>query len=228
MANHVLQESPDFSLVLGGPLYQLFRRSHLSGAALELLHRRILFIPIFAWLPLLLLSLIGGHALGRAVKVPFLYDIEAHARFLVALPALIAAELIVHLRMRPAVPKFVERNIVVPEEMPKLHAAIDSAMQLRNSISLEVVSLVLVYTLGLWIWRSQILKDGMQSAIPVSDPSIAIFKRLQQAAARSLILEPKEPNQERFSGSIRRVTVDETRIIEPTVSTMLSSGGGLF
>ncbi len=151
-----LQESPDFSLVLGGPLYQLFRRSHLSGDALELLHRRIFFIPLLAWLPLLLLSLIGGHALGGAIKIPFLHDIEAHARFLVALPALVAAELIVHLRIRPAVLKFVERSIVVPEEMPKFQAAIDSAMRLRNSTGLEVGILVLVYTLGHWIWRSQL------------------------------------------------------------------------
>jgi hypothetical protein len=151
-----LQESPDFSLVLGGPLYQLFQRSHLSGSALELLHRRVLLIPLFAWLPLLLLSLISGHALGGVVRIPFLHDIEAHARFLVALPALIAAELIVHLRMRPAVLEFVERNIVTPEEMPKFRAAIDSAMRLRNSIGLEVGILVLVYTLGHWIWRSQV------------------------------------------------------------------------
>lgn len=29
----LLQKSPDFSLVLGGPLYQLWRRSHLAGDA---------------------------------------------------------------------------------------------------------------------------------------------------------------------------------------------------
>ena len=35
-----LEATPDFSLVLGGPLFQLFRRAHLSGDALELMHRR--------------------------------------------------------------------------------------------------------------------------------------------------------------------------------------------
>src|SRR4029078_10748825 len=35
-------EAADFSLVLGGPLYQLLRRSHLADDALELVHRRIL------------------------------------------------------------------------------------------------------------------------------------------------------------------------------------------
>src|SRR5262245_62272810 len=40
----------DFSLVLGGPLYQLWRRLHISGAGLELLVRRMLVIPLVAWL----------------------------------------------------------------------------------------------------------------------------------------------------------------------------------
>jgi hypothetical protein len=154
--NMFLQESPDFSLVLGGPLYQLFQKAHLSGGHLELLQRRILLISLFAWVPLLLLSLMNGDALGGAIKIPFFYDIEAHTRFLVALPVLIAAELIVHLRIRPAVLKFVERNMIIPEEMPKFKAAIDSAMRLRNSIGLEVGILVLVYTLGQWIWWSQV------------------------------------------------------------------------
>jgi hypothetical protein len=35
-------KAEDFSLVLGGPLFQLFRRAHLSGDGLELVRRRIL------------------------------------------------------------------------------------------------------------------------------------------------------------------------------------------
>jgi hypothetical protein len=78
-----IPQPPDFSLVLGGPLFQLFRRTHLSGDALELQRRRVLVITLFAWLPLLFLSVLGGHALGGGIKIPFLRDIEAHARFLV-------------------------------------------------------------------------------------------------------------------------------------------------
>jgi hypothetical protein len=146
----------DFSLVLGGPLFQLFRRAHLSGDGLELLRRRIVIISCIAWAPLLPLSVFSGHALGDKVAVPFLYDIEAHVRFLIALPILIAAELVVHRRIRPAVGQFVERRIVVPEEIPKFHAAIESTLRLRNSVIAEVLLLVLVYTLGLWVWRNQV------------------------------------------------------------------------
>lgn len=102
----ILDDQPDFSLVLGGPLFQMWRRTHLSGAALELVRRRVVVIAGVAWLPLLLLSVIGGHALGGTIKVPFLHDIEAHARFLIALPILIGAELIVHFRIPPAVRRF--------------------------------------------------------------------------------------------------------------------------
>lgn len=165
-----LDEKLDFSLVLGGPLFQLFRRAHLSGDGLELARRRIIVIAAIAWLPLLVLSLLGGHALGGGIKIPFLYDIEAHVRFLVALPILIASEAIVHSRIRPAVNRFVERRIIVSEDLPKFRNAIDSAIRVRNSIPVEVGLLVLVYTLGLWVWRSQIA-TGTASWYAVNDGS---------------------------------------------------------
>jgi hypothetical protein len=149
-------EAPDFSLVLGGPLYQLLRRSRLAGDGLELMQRRMLVIAGIAWVPLLLLATLAGHALHGYIRVPFLYDIEVHVRFLVALPVLIAAELIVHQRLRPALEQFVKRRIVAPEDMQKFHAAIASTLRLRNSVALEVALIVLVYTVGHWTWRSQV------------------------------------------------------------------------
>jgi hypothetical protein len=66
----LLQEPYDFSLVLGGPLFQLLRRVYLSGDALELLGRRIIVISLLAWLPLLVLSVWSGQALGVGATVP--------------------------------------------------------------------------------------------------------------------------------------------------------------
>lgn len=151
-----LDTQHDFSLVLGGPLFQLLRRARLCGDELELLQRRAIVISCVAWVPLLLLSALSGHALGNQVAIPFLYDIEAHVRFLIALPLLIIAELIVHRRVRKVVRQFLERRIVVPEEIPKFHQAIESTLRLRNSVMAEVALLALVYTLGIWIWRNEI------------------------------------------------------------------------
>ena len=76
--------APDFSLVLGGPLYQVLRRTHLVGDALQLLRRRLIVLTFLAWVPLLVLSVVQEHAWGTTVALPFLNDIELHVRFLVA------------------------------------------------------------------------------------------------------------------------------------------------
>ena len=144
----------DFSLVLGGPLYQLFRRAHLSGPALEQLWRRIWVITLVAWLPLLVLSVADGRAFGPATALPFLRDIEAQVRFLIALPVLIAAELVVHGRTRNVVAQFVDRGIVRAADVGRFDQLIASAMRIRNSIPLEIGLAVLVYTVGHWVWRS--------------------------------------------------------------------------
>jgi hypothetical protein len=149
-------ESPHFSLVCGGPLFHLFRKTHLSGDALELLHRRILFVSCFVWLPLLILSVFAGTAWGDATRVPFLYDMESHIRFLVALPVLLAAEVVVHSQIWPSLQQFVTRSVVLEEELPAFRSATDSAMRLRNSVAMEVGLVIFVYTAGHWIWQSRV------------------------------------------------------------------------
>jgi hypothetical protein len=155
-----LREPSDFSLVLGGPLYQLLRRSHLSGDALELMRRRLIIIPLLAWLPLLVLSVLEGQALGGNVAVPFLLDVEAHLRFLVALPLLIVAELVVHQRMRFVVRLFLERDLIPESALPRFDAAIASALRLRNSVLAEVLLIAFVYIVGvLLVWRQYMALD---------------------------------------------------------------------
>jgi len=145
----------DFSLVLGGPLYQIFKRMHLSGSTLELLTRRLLVISLLAWLPLLVLSAIERHLLGSQ-NLTFLHDIESHARFLIALPILILGELIVHRRLASVVSRFAECGVVMRGDGPKFNAAIEAAMRARNSIWLEFALLLFTYTVGQWIWRHQV------------------------------------------------------------------------
>ncbi|MBP1752481.1 MAG: hypothetical protein H6Q57_1317 [Geobacteraceae bacterium] len=154
-----LQEQTEFSLVQGGPLFQLLRRSHLSGDDLELMRLRIIVISLFAWMPLLVLSTLEGNALGGNVAVPFLLDVEVNLRFLLALPLLIAAELVVHRRMRFVVLQFFERNLIPEGAMKRFDAAIASTLRLRNSVLAEVLLIVLVYIVGFLLWRQQYQLD---------------------------------------------------------------------
>ena len=56
----------DFSLVMGGPIFQFFRKAHLSGDHLELLYRRLLTIASIAWVPMLVLDLVALELASQA------------------------------------------------------------------------------------------------------------------------------------------------------------------
>jgi hypothetical protein len=166
-----LRDPRDFSLVLGGPIYQLLRRSHLTDDALGLVRQRIIVISLFCWLPLLVLSALEGKALGGSAAVPFLLDLEVHVRFLVAIPLLIAAELIVHQRMRFVVKQFLERNIIPENSVKRFDAAIASVFRLRNSVLAEVLLFAFVYIVGILIvWRHYI---ALETATWYATPSVA-------------------------------------------------------
>ena len=151
------RSSVDFSLVLGGPLYQLLRRAHLSGDALELMRRRAIVLTLFTWLPLLALSIVEGQALGGHAAIPFLHDVEVQLRLLVTLPLLIVSELVVHRRMRFVATQFLERQVIPASEAGRFEAAIASAFRLRNSVLAEALLIAFVYVIGVGlVWRQYV------------------------------------------------------------------------
>lgn len=166
-------ETPDFSLVLGGPLFQMLRRAHLTDDALLLQRRRIVVIALFAWLPLLLLAAADGELLRGTVAVPFLLDVDVHVKFLVVLPLLVAAELVVHQRMRSLVATFHERRLVPDDARDRLQAAVASAYRWRNSAVAEVLLIALVYGVGVTVvWRQYSALDAATwYATPTADGS---------------------------------------------------------
>lgn len=154
-------EQPNFSIILGGPLFQLLRRLRLTTPALELLKKRVICITLFAWLPLLLLTLADGTAWGN-VGVPFFYDMEVQTRFLVALPLLIVAELWVHKQLWLIVEQFIDRDIITEKTLPRFKELIASAMKLRNSIVIKLFLLLLAFVGGYYLWNyiSVLDKEG--------------------------------------------------------------------
>jgi hypothetical protein len=151
-------DAEEFSLVLGGPLYQLFLRTRLARSPLELANRRVVAITLVAWLPLLVISALEGRAFGGA-RIPFLKDLDAQVRLLVALPLLILAEKVIHERLR-AVRLFVEKGIVRPEDRPRFDEIVSSTTRWRNSIVLELGLLAFVFTVGHTLWAERLALQG--------------------------------------------------------------------
>ena len=137
---------PDFALAVDGPLFNVcFRRIEHAGL-------RAMLLAALGWVPLALLSLRGGPGGG----LPFLYDIEAHLRFLAVVPLLIVAELIAEPPLLKAVHQFFNRNLVPVAQRPRFEAAVAEALRTGRSWRVEVGILLFVATAGHWIWRSRV------------------------------------------------------------------------
>ena len=144
----------DFSLVVGGPLYQAYLSTHLADPPIGLVHRRLLVYVLITWVPLCVLS--AFDARGAEVAVSFFGDIEAHTRLLVALPLLVVAEPFVHERVTGAVRQFLDRGLIAPADLRRFFAAVVSSVKLRDSATLEIVLLLVAFVGGHFIWQSRI------------------------------------------------------------------------
>jgi hypothetical protein len=142
-------EERDLALFVGGPLFQALKRAHLTDDALGLVRRRIIWAVVITWVPLPLLAALGGGLLSGAL--PFAKDVECHARFLLAVPLLIFAELMVQRRMRPMIEQFEARELVPAAELPRFEAAIESARKLRNSMIVELALVFAVFAASYFV-----------------------------------------------------------------------------
>jgi hypothetical protein len=142
---HQYPNTRPFLLMEGGPLYRIEKRVGLIKKNARLTVRRALFAALFAWLPLLVLSAIQGTAFGHAVPVPFLRDFSAWTRFLIAIPLLLLAELLIGPRVAEAAEHFVTAGIIGEKDFKGFDQAVESGLRLRDSVAAEIVMVFLAY-----------------------------------------------------------------------------------
>jgi hypothetical protein len=132
------------SVIEGGPLDQLQRRLGLMKLEAPLIVRRALVFSLVAWLPLFILSALQGTLLTN-VKIPFLYDPSAHIRFLLSVPLLIVAEVVIGPRIVAATSHFITSGLISEDRYRDFDAAIVDALRLRDSTVAEVIILAITY-----------------------------------------------------------------------------------
>ena len=158
--NAAYSDHRNFSIVAGGPLFQILRAIHLADDSSPMTYGRILTFVLVTWLPLLVLSVFEGHARAGSVAMPFLRDVEVHIKFLVVMPLLLRAETAVHSRLSPIANEFVARRLIPKNSIGKFDAAIASAMRLRDSALAEILIIAFVYVVGvLVVWRQYVALD---------------------------------------------------------------------
>jgi hypothetical protein len=152
----VLERQSELEFELGGPAYRLMQRIGLIQGAGSSLVRRIVGFLLITWVPLLLFSLIEGRALGPTPRESLLLDLATYARFFLAVPLIFIAEIVVGPRLRTAGLHFIRGNLVRPEDLPSVEAAIARVQRRREALLPELIILGLALV-GAWYFTIEIL-----------------------------------------------------------------------
>ena len=152
----VLTHESELEFELGGPAWRLMQRIGLIQGAGPSLGRRTVGFLLITWVPLFLLALIEGRALGPTPRESFLLDFATYARFFLAVPLLFMAEVVVGPRLRAAGLHFVRGDFVRPEDLPAVEAAIVRAARRREALLPELV-MVGTALFGAWYFTFETL-----------------------------------------------------------------------
>jgi hypothetical protein len=144
----------DFLLVEGGPLFHIEARLGISKKHASSALKRAGLAAFLTWVPLLVLSAIQGRAFTRSVPLPLLFDASAYTRFLISMPLLLIAEVIIGPRVAEAASHFVTSGVVREEDYTRFDDIVARGLRSRDSALAEVILLILVVSFSLVSFRS--------------------------------------------------------------------------
>ena len=160
-----------FSLVQGGLIYRAQVATNMAMPDRAGVAKRALLSILITWVPLLILSLIQGRAFGSHVRIPFLYDIAAGIRFLIGLPLLIIAEVLIDPRINHAVRHFVRSGLVTTEELPAFEQAILRMNKLRDGVIPSILILVVAFTPSFWYRETELISGHASTWHTIVSPA---------------------------------------------------------
>jgi len=126
----------DFSIIFGGALYDFLQRHRILRVGFPNIFNiltRIVVLVALTWLPLLLFSLRDGSAFGQRIRIPFLYDFAVNGKFLIGLPLLLLADLVIDPAIRRALAEFVNARLVPNQELPAFASILIKVRRWRDS-----------------------------------------------------------------------------------------------
>ena len=129
----------------GGPTLRLQRSLGLVKPEQPRILRRALFSAIIAWAPLALATTAQTLFRGDGSAHWFFSDFSIHARYLIALPALIFAERDCIPQLEKIVHHFVDIGLVANKDLPSYRAAVESTRRLLGSRYADLVVPVVAY-----------------------------------------------------------------------------------
>jgi hypothetical protein len=149
-------ESADFNLTGGGILRRVLPQRWLGSATLRAA------IVVLAWLPVLVLCIVAGTAVGDNVETPFLGDPVPHARFLLAFPIFIASGSLIRRQWHNIASYLWGCSVLVGEDRNRYQAAVGDVGRRFDSTAVDVLSVIAAFALSAILAHGQ-LHDGVST-----------------------------------------------------------------
>jgi hypothetical protein len=140
----------------GGPTQRFMKKLFQGLGFSHSVRNRIVAFLLITWFPLLIFALFEGRALGTLAKESLLLDFATYARFFLAMPLLVAAELVVGPRFRAAGLQFARGGYIRQEDYPAFEQAIARAAKWRELVWPELLLLAVAF-IGAWQFTPETL-----------------------------------------------------------------------
>ena len=130
--------------------------------------RRALFAAAIAWTPLAILAIVQTILFADGSAGWFARDIAVHARYLIAVPALIFAETDCIPRLEHIVRQFVDTGLIANDDLPRYRRAVASTRRLLDSSHGDVIAVIAAYVtvIGLASYITPALVSKWQLSAP--------------------------------------------------------------
>ena len=127
------------------PLTGLQKRLGLLGTGRLNVGRRALLVILVGWAPLVVLAIVQSVSARVDVITPMLWEVGAHARYLIAAPLLVLAEVMCAPQLNEIVRHFASSGIVSDHDRGRFDEIVASTRQRLQSNAAQAISLLLAY-----------------------------------------------------------------------------------
>jgi len=132
----------ELSLVRGGPFYRAQQALRLIYPNRWNVGRRIAVLIAISWVPLFLITAFVNPEGLRSLFT----DYRVHARVLIAVPALLIGEIVMHSRLREVFIYLREANLLDAPHMAYMNGVVAKVVRLRDAFLPELLIIALIYT----------------------------------------------------------------------------------
>lgn len=134
-----------FRLSTGGLVYRFLNLLRIQQAERYSFKRRHLVLIALCWLPLVLLTAIEGNLFNSSLDSPFIYDLTPYVRYLIDLPLLINADIIIDQLIISVLQSIRSSGILGEDNKERYYKAVEKFSQRKDSYFADIVIIVISY-----------------------------------------------------------------------------------